>query len=202
MSLVPNLSVVLRIHILSHETCMCLRLGVSGEIYGEIVNRDREGRAPRMAGTHKSEEDIDIAPTHTHAHARHVLALLATRTTCTTRASPVRSRCRRARPCGSRPAAAADPTPRRPSGRASPPRRPTPAPRSSTCVESKAARASAGWLFGGGLQRQSVPQAAPKRANPRGASTTALLTTTALDHGPALHQGPAPRPCTMARLST
>ena len=73
----------------------------------------------------------------------------------------MRSRCRRARPCGSRPSAVAGPTPRRPSGRASPPRRPTPAPRSSTCVESKAARASAGWLFGGGLQRQSVPQAAP-----------------------------------------
>ena len=144
-------------------------------------------------------ENTPVTTAHTHAH---VLALLATRTTCTTRASPVRSRCRRAHPCGSRPAAAADPTPRRPSGRASPPRRPTPAPRSSTCVESKAARASAGWLFGGGLQRQSVPQAAPKRANPRGASTTALLTTTALDHGPALHQGPAPRPCTMARLST
>ena len=138
-------------------------------------------------------ENTPVTTAHTHAH---VLALLATRTTCTTRASPVRSRCRRARPCGSRPAAAADPTPRRPSCRASPPRRPTPAPRCSTCVESKAARASAGWLFGGGLQRQSVPQAAPKRANPRGASTTALLTTTALDHGPALHQGPAPRPCT------
>ena len=60
----------------------------------------------------------------------------ATRTTCTTRASPVRSRCRRARPCGSRPAAAAGPTPRRPSRRASPPRRPTPALQSSTCVES------------------------------------------------------------------
>ena len=156
-------------------------------------------RWPKMPGEHtptkkdRSNHDRPCAkrgsltskntPVHhrTHSHA-HVLALLATRTTCTTRASPVRSRCRRARPCGSRPAAAADPTPRRPSCRASPPRRPTPAPGSSTCVESKAARASAGWLFGGGLQRQSVPQAAPKRANPRGASTMAL------------HHGPAPWP--------
>ena len=77
----------------------------------------------------------------------------ATRTTCTTRASPVRSRCRRARPCGSRPAAAAGPTPRRPSRRASPPRRPTQAPRSSTCVEDKLTWTSASWLLRGGFQR-------------------------------------------------
>jgi len=189
------------VHILSH---MCLRLGGNRE--------QRERRESHAWREHKTQEDrspmamqsyIEKHSIHHRAHTHaHVLALLATRTTCTTRASPVRSRCRRARPCGSRPAAAADPTPRRPSCRASPPRRPTPAPRSSTCVESKAARALAGWLFGGGLQRQSVPQAAPRRANPRGASTTALLTTTALDHGPALHQGPAPRPCTMGRLST
>jgi hypothetical protein len=86
----------------------------------------------------------------------------ATRTTCTIRASPVRSRCRRARPCGSRPAAAAGPTPRRPSRRASPPRRPMPAPRSSTCVENKVAQAwASSWLFRGCFQRQSMARVAP-----------------------------------------
>ena len=101
----------------------------------------------------------------------------ATRTTCTTRASPVRSRCRRARLCGSRPAAAAGPTPRRPSRRASPPRRPTPALQSSTCVES-----ICGTAFGQLALRRllSGPEHAsgcPKLANPRWSAAPAWLST-------------------------
>ena len=207
MSLVPNLSVVLRIHILTHETCMCLRLGVSGEIYGEIVNRDRERGERHAWREHTRAKRISISHPHTLTHMRDTCwrySLL----------EPL-ARLEQA-PCGHAAGelalAAVDQLLQQTPPRAvllvehlhrAGPRRLLGAVPASRARRHGLRRAGSSEAATSARACPRLPPSGPIRAaRPPRPCSPPRLSTTALHHSPALHHGPAPRPCTMAQLST